>query len=83
MKISRITKGLILLTAMTGTFAVGCELIVDFDRTKIPVEATPDAADAASVPVDGATPPNDSGGATGSDAGDSGGQQPSDAAADG
>jgi hypothetical protein len=38
MKISKIQKGLVLLTITAGVFAVGCELIVDFDRTKIPVE---------------------------------------------
>jgi hypothetical protein len=29
---------LVLVTIATGLFAGGCELIVDFDRTKIPVE---------------------------------------------
>lgn len=35
----RIRKGLILLS-LASMFALGCELIVDFDRTKIPVEST-------------------------------------------
>jgi hypothetical protein len=34
-----IPKGLFLL-AVVSTAALGCELIVDFDRTKIPVEQT-------------------------------------------
>lgn len=38
MKIRRIQKGLVLVTLTTGVLAAGCELIVDFDRTKIPVE---------------------------------------------
>ena len=38
MKISKIQKGLVVLTVIAGMFTVGCELIVDFDRTKIPVE---------------------------------------------
>ena len=40
MKISKIQKGLVLISMSAGMFAVGCELIVDFDRTKIPVEIT-------------------------------------------
>ena len=40
MKTSKIQKGLVLLSLTAGMFAVGCELIVDFDRTKIPVETT-------------------------------------------
>ncbi|HVJ93694.1 MAG TPA: hypothetical protein VM580_28020 [Labilithrix sp.] len=39
MKITRIQRGLVLLIVAAGTFAVGCELIVDFDRTKIPVDS--------------------------------------------
>jgi hypothetical protein len=37
MKVSSIRKGVVFVV-MAGTFALGCELIVDFDRTKIPVE---------------------------------------------
>ena len=33
----RIRRGLV-LTIMTAALGLGCELIVDFDRTKIPVE---------------------------------------------
>lgn len=37
-KIKPIKQSLLVITIFTGVFAVGCELIVDFDRTKIPVE---------------------------------------------
>ena len=39
MKISKIRKGLVLFTMTAGALAVGCELIVDFDRTLIQEEA--------------------------------------------
>lgn len=42
MKVSKIRKG-VLLVVGAGTLALGCELVVDFDRTKIPVEGN-DAA---------------------------------------
>jgi hypothetical protein len=42
MKVSRIRKGILFVIAVSGV-GLGCELIVDFDRTKIPVEGT-DAA---------------------------------------
>lgn len=41
MKISKIQQGLVLGILGAMMFLAGCELIVDFDRTKIPVE-TPD-----------------------------------------
>jgi hypothetical protein len=63
MKISQIKKGLILVTIVSGTLAVGCELIVDFDRTKIPVETTE-----ASVPD--ATTPEEASSEAGAEAGD-------------
>jgi hypothetical protein len=50
MKISKIQKGLVLLTVAAGMFAVGCELIVDFDRTKIPVEVSEASIPDANVP---------------------------------
>jgi hypothetical protein len=40
MKINKIQKSLIFVIIATGACAVGCELIVDFDRTKIPVEVS-------------------------------------------
>lgn len=42
MKFSRIRKGVVLVVA-TGALGLGCELIVDFDRTKIPVESSDSA----------------------------------------
>ncbi|MDF2694308.1 MAG: hypothetical protein K0S65_2691 [Labilithrix sp.] len=74
MKISKIQKGLVLLTITAGVFAAGCELIVDFDRTKIPVE-TPDTGvpdvnvPETSTPGDGGSDAGD-GGSNTSDAGD-------------
>jgi hypothetical protein len=62
-------KRTLFLIAFGSMFALGCELIVDFDRTKIPVE------DAGAGPVDAA--PQD---ATASDAElDAPGDAPSDA----
>jgi hypothetical protein len=56
MKINTITRALVLLTVATGALAVGCELIVDFDRTKIPVEAVADATvPDSSVPTEAST----------------------------
>jgi hypothetical protein len=56
MKIRKITSALVLVTAVSGAFALGCELIVDFDRTKIPVEdagVTTDASfEAGFTPTD-------------------------------
>jgi hypothetical protein len=37
MKVKSIRKGVLAVTVLAW-LAVGCELIVDFDRTKIPVE---------------------------------------------
>ena len=54
MKITKIQKGLITITIAAGVFAAGCELIVDFDRTRIPVETVEAAAD-ANVSETGAT----------------------------
>jgi hypothetical protein len=73
MKISKIQKGLVLLTITAGVFAAGCELIVDFDRTKIPVETPDTGAPDGNVP-ETSTPSGDGG----SDAGD-GGSNTSDA----
>jgi hypothetical protein len=59
MKLSSIRKGVLFVTAC-ATLGLGCELVVDFDRTKIPVEGN-DAAivtgDAAiDAPIDTSTP---------------------------
>jgi hypothetical protein len=50
MKVSNIRKG-VLFAIVAGALGLGCELIVDFDRTKIPVEGS-DAATAADSSVD-------------------------------
>ena len=60
MKISKIQKGLVLVTVALGMFAIGCELIVDFDRTLIPVEETDGATLDVNVPD--TTPPAEAGG---------------------
>jgi len=70
MKTNKLQKRLVLLTLLSGMFAVGCELIVDFDRTKIPVEVSE-----ASVPdanVSETTAPGAEAGADGSAEGDAG-----------
>jgi hypothetical protein len=48
MKIRKL-RNRVLLIAAAGTFALGCELIVDFDRTKIPVEGTDAATSDSSI----------------------------------
>jgi len=73
MKISKIQKGLVLLTITAGVFGAGCELIVDFDRTKIQPE---DAAGG-----DGAAPAEAGPGDAGPDAAET--LDASDDAADG
>ncbi len=50
MKASSIRKG-VLFVVVAATFGLGCELIVDFDRTKIPVEGN-DAAIVTDASVD-------------------------------
>jgi hypothetical protein len=39
MKLRKVRKGIVLVV-VAGALALGCELIVDFDRTKIPVEGS-------------------------------------------
>jgi hypothetical protein len=55
MKVSRIRKGILFAILVSG-FGLGCELIVDFDRTRIPVEgtdgATPTPEASTDAPVD-------------------------------
>jgi hypothetical protein len=76
MKVTRIRKGLALVIAASA-LGLGCELIVDFDRTKIPVEGT----DATPQPTPDAT--IDTGIDTGKDAPvDSPAEAAPDAAAD-
>jgi len=50
MNVSRIRKGVVFVIA-AGALGLGCELIVDFDRTKIPVESS-DAAVGTDSSVD-------------------------------
>ena len=53
MKLRKIHKGIVLAIS-AGWLVLGCELVVDFDRTKIPVDstdATPDVdIDTSTVP---------------------------------
>ena len=51
MKLSKIRKGIVLV-AVAGALGLGCELIVDFDRTLIPVETTDSATPATDSSVD-------------------------------
>jgi hypothetical protein len=51
MKFSRIRKGLVLGIAASA-LGLGCELIVDFDRTKIPVEGSDSAVPTGDGSVD-------------------------------
>jgi hypothetical protein len=55
---NKIQKFLVLVTLSAGVFAAGCELIVDFDRTKIPVEVT-EASVADSSPGSDSAPASD------------------------
>ena len=66
MKLSSIRKGL-LFVVVASAFGLGCELIVDFDRTKIPVEGN-DAAVVTDSSVD--APIDTSVAETGTDAAD-------------
>jgi hypothetical protein len=87
MKTIKVQKALILVSIAGGVLAAGCELIVDFDRTKIPVENIDSGGmiDAASL-GDGALPdsgnPADTGAdaTTQEDAGDAGTADAADAA---
>jgi len=79
MKTIKVQKALILVSIAAGVLAAGCELIIDFDRTKIPVENVDagGAIDAASL-GDGATTADtgtedaNTEASTGEDAGDAG-----------
>lgn len=66
MKLSSIRKG-VLFVVVAATFGLGCELIVDFDRTKIPVEGN-DAAIVTDASLD--APIDTSVAETGADAAD-------------
>jgi hypothetical protein len=75
-KIKQIKQSLLVITIFTGMFAVGCELIVDFDRTKIPVEVNEASIPDVNIPE--TLPPTEGGSEAGADA-DAGTQQQSDA----
>ena len=76
----KLHKALILVTLTCGAMAAGCELIVDFDRTKIPVEAVDSGLLDAAALNDGAIiSPADGGGTSDADAGNN--QQPTDSGA--
>jgi hypothetical protein len=59
MKTRKLTHALLLFSLTCGAFGLGCELIVDFDRTKIPV---PDAGPTLDASTEGGAVP-DGGGA--------------------
>lgn len=63
MTITKIQKGLVLAILTTGLCAAGCELIVDFDRTRIPIEdagtSVPDATTDGAPGTDAGTDATD------------------------
>lgn len=63
---ARLARGLVLVTLVCGMFGVGCELIVDFDRTRIPFEGVEASSGDATLVDTGA--PTEAG--TGTDAAD-------------
>lgn len=71
----KITK-LLVLVGMGAMLALGCELIVDFDRTRIPVEAAETGPGDSSIPETSTDATVD----TGTDAGDTDAADASDAA---
>ena len=72
MKIRKVRNRLVLIIAL-GVFALGCELIVDFDRTKIPAEGTEAGTTDSSVDASiDTSQPDTSTAETGADASDSG-----------
>jgi hypothetical protein len=81
MKITKITKGLVLLAIASGALAAGCELIVDFDRTRIPIEGGDATFPDGSVPGAQDSGPTTDASDAGNDASDA--APISDAAADG
>lgn len=51
MKASNVRKAVFLVIS-TGALALGCELVVDFDRTKIPVEGADSAVETTDASLD-------------------------------
>ncbi|HEY8073448.1 MAG TPA: hypothetical protein VIF62_05050 [Labilithrix sp.] len=75
MNARRFRNAILLLGLAAGGALVGCELIVDFDRTKIPIEDAGNTADVTPPPSgDGASdsPIGPGGGDAAEDSGDSG-----------
>lgn len=82
MKLRQLKKALFLAIALSA-FGLGCELIVDFDRSRIPVEgadATPTIDATLDVTTDQGTPDADAGEA--GDGGDADATSDADAADD-
>jgi len=76
MKTIKLQKALLLVSLGAGLLAAGCELVVDFDRTKIPVDIADSGIliDAAGLGGETSTPTGDADAPTeaGSDASDAG-----------
>ena len=81
MKLRKIRNRIILVAAV-GTLALGCELIVDFDRTKIPVEGTDAATSDSSIDASIDTSQPDTSVADAADGAADGGGDAADDAAD-
>jgi hypothetical protein len=82
MKLKKVKKALLLAIALSA-FGLGCELIVDFDRSRIPVEgadATPAIDATVDVTTDQSVPDADAGDAK--EGGDADGGSDADAADD-
>ena len=76
-------KQLFVLAIMSSSFALGCELIVDFDRTKIVGEEVPETgATDATTTTDSSTSDAGSDGSTSNDAGSDSASDAADAATD-
>jgi hypothetical protein len=75
----RFRKGVALVIA-AGALGLGCELIVDFDRTKIPVDTADGAAATADGSVDATidtfVPPQDAAAESAADAADASADAP-------
>ena len=81
MKSRKITKALVLASIVAGTFVAGCELVVDFDRTKIPVDVSEASVIDANT-ADTGTGITDDAATDAGDAGDAGDASITDAGSD-
>ncbi len=67
------TKKVVVLATLASMFVLGCELIVDFDRTRIPVEGGDATTDTGTTPTpDTGTPETSTPTSDAGDAGDGG-----------